>query len=333
MKNLSLLCAVASMATLSALASAQHLRSEDESAGESRELMNTIVRYNWKLCDQCTDNPNDMCLAQGIIKGRKTRRSCDFSPCDATNDKVNNRGWFCAKDTDAVLFPQGSKQDARRAGKSESFTLQPSHPANEPAGVEFIPPQQAVFCVPCNQTASGDPGNGWCDPQSGDKCDGGAVCKSCDALFPDNADVKGRGWLCNKKATDSPEVCVNGNAMAHVNISQFAQFNSTGGITSISVPRNAFASTIALKRCKDTPFCLWGSVAGTVVLIIATLGVAAYLAPEAFAVAAEVAPAVAEEVEMVQIEGKVINVAGILDSPGVLDEKALLRLINDYYPL
>ncbi len=178
-----------------------------------------------------------------------------------------------------MLFPQGSKQDARRAGHSESFTLQPSHPANTPAGFEFIPPQQAVFCVPCNKTASG-----WCDPQSGDECDGGAVCKSCDALFPDNADLQGRGWLCNKKSKDSPEVCVNGNGMAHVDVSQFAVFNSTGSVTSTAVPRKSFASTIIQKRCKDTPFCLWGSVAGAVVLLLASFGTAAALYPELFAV-------------------------------------------------
>ena len=112
------------MATLSAPASAQLLRAEDESAGESRELIHTIVRYNGKLCDQCTDDANDVCLMQGIIKGRKSRRSCDFLPCDEVR--------VCAMDTHAVLFPQGSKQDARRVGCSESFTLNPLDPATRP---------------------------------------------------------------------------------------------------------------------------------------------------------------------------------------------------------
>jgi hypothetical protein len=85
--------------------------------------MNTVARYNWELCDQCSSNPNDLCIAQGIIKNRKIRRSCDWAPCDPNNELVNKRGWFCKSNTDAVLVPQGSKQTGRRVGRGEGLTI------------------------------------------------------------------------------------------------------------------------------------------------------------------------------------------------------------------
>jgi hypothetical protein len=265
-KMKSLFLVAASVATLSALGSAQLLRAGDASADEPRDLMNTITRYNWKLCDQCSGDPNNMCVAAGIIKGRKMRRSCDFSPCDPNNSKVNQRGWFCAKNTDAVLMPQGSKQDARRAARRDNFLLQPSHPANLAQGALFIPPQQAVHCVPCKSTA------GWCDPFDGTACDGSATCAMCDVLFPDSPTLAGRGWLCNAKSTDSPEVCVNNDGFAIVNITQFLVVDAAGNVTGVNLTPKSFASTIAKKSCKDTPFCLWGSIAGAVLVTIVTLG-------------------------------------------------------------
>ena len=230
--------------------------------GENRTLMDKIVRYNWKLCDQCSDNANDLCYAQGIIRGRKNRRRCDWAPCDPNNDKVNNRGWFCEANSDAVLMPQGSKQDARDVGRGNGFALETSHPANKPAGALLIPPQQALYCVPCNRTV-----NGWCDPYSGNACDDGAVCRSCDKLFPGEDDVKGRGWTCSDRS-DSPQVCVNANGMVHIDVTSFAVTDATTGAVSYKVPRSAYASTIITKRCKDTPFCLWGMVAGMSIVSI-----------------------------------------------------------------
>ena len=267
--------------------------------GANRTLMDTIVRYDWKLCDQCSDNANDLCYAQGIIRGRKNRRRCDWAPCDPNNDKVNNRGWFCAANSDAVLMPQGSKQDARDVGRGNGFALQTSHPANEPAGALLIPPQQALYCVPCNSSD-----NGWCDPHSGNKCDQDATCRSCDALFQGNGDVGGRGWTCNDRS-DTPQVCVNGNGMVHINVTAFTVTDSTTGVVSYQIPRSAYASTIIQKRCKDTPFCLWGSIAGAVVIVMLTFGAAALavgpatVAAEAIVVAVDEGAVIAAESALV----------------------------------
>ena len=96
---------------------------EQAVAEPDRELMNTVARYNWELCDQCSSNPNDLCHAAGIIRNRKIRRSCDWAPCDPNNELVNKRGWFCKSNTDAVLVPQGSKQTGRRVGRGEGLTI------------------------------------------------------------------------------------------------------------------------------------------------------------------------------------------------------------------
>jgi hypothetical protein len=246
--------------------------------------MNTITRYDWYLCDQCSSHPNDLCHGAGIIKDRKMRRSCDWSLCDSNNDLVNNRGWFCKSGTSEVLVPEGSKQTGRRIGRGDGLTVLPSHPANQPQGFEVILPQQSVACVPCQGAAAG----GWCSPSSGKPC--GFSCKPCDQLFSGNTYLAGRGWFCDDSSTDSPNVCVNSHNIALVDVAQFTTVDAATNTSVIKIPGRSMAAAIEKKACHDTAFCLWGSIAGAVLLVIVTAGIIAVATiPAGFALTAEAA--------------------------------------------
>ena len=258
---------------------------EQAVAEADRELMNTVARYNWALCDQCSSNPNDLCHAAGIIKNRKMRRSCDWAPCDPNNEIVNERGWFCKSNTDAVLVPQGSKQTGRRVGRGDGLTILPSHPANRPQGFEIILPQQSVACVPCQGAKAGS----WCKPGSstgdGDLC--GFSCKACNSIFPDNPYLAGRGWFCDDSSTDSPNVCVNAHNIAIIDMAKFMTEDAARNTTQIRIPRSSFAAAIEKKPCRDTPICLWGSIAAAVLLVVVSGGIGVAAFPDAFALTYE----------------------------------------------
>jgi hypothetical protein len=175
-----------------------------------------------------------------------------------------------------VLVPQGSKQTGRRVGRGEGLTILPSHPANRPQGFEIILPQQSVACVPCQGAKAG----GWCKPGSssadGDSC--GFSCKACDSIFPDNRFLAGRGWFCDDSSTDSPTVCVNAHNIALVDAAKFMTVDATRNMTQMRIPRSSFAAAIEKKPCRQTPICLWGSIAAAVLLVVVTggaLGIAA----------------------------------------------------------
>jgi hypothetical protein len=143
-------------------------------------------------------------------------------------------------------------------------------------------------------------------------------------LFPDSPTLAGRGWLCNAQSTDSPEVCVNNDGIALVNVTQFLVLDAAGNVTAKLTPAS-FASTIAKKSCKDTPFCLWGSIAGAVLATIVTLGVFAEISAAADAVL--LAEQLAQQATAI-VEGAVATGEVLLDTS--LDISLIVEVDDEF---
>jgi hypothetical protein len=209
------------------------------------------VMYDWDLCDQC--DPNNPSVAGKLCKPN-TADVCNASPCDSANTLVNNRGWWCTSGTSKVIVFSSS---ARAFEDGRATVIEAAYPAGSSPGAAVIPFKFGYPCSAC--------GANWCEPGTATRC---GPCAPC----PAGSAFAARGWLCHK---DTDSVCTNEHGMAILDSDFFfgpEHFDTKSLTLKTTIPASSIGAQLHKVSCKDSPACVWGITAATILVVALTAG-------------------------------------------------------------